>query len=174
MTTTKKSKAKTRILKDLYELYPHKKRHPPNVTRPPTKHWTYDPEHELALNIVQWRTLTKIYLTLLGKFLLSGQPVLLPNKMGIFKMFKYKYPETKQRPDFGHYHKTGEWRPYKNNHTNGYGPIVEWNRGRYQADLRRKYYWMIRLNRNFKKYLSKKIIENPSMLFAYDDVSRNK
>ena len=169
----KGSRLKQRGLACIYEHYPYKKRHKPSVTRPAITGWEFNPDHELSLNWSEWKILTHIYLKLLGEFLLSGMVIKLPVKMGIFKLYKYKYPETKQRPDFGHFYKTGEWIPYKNNHTNGYGPIIEWNRKRGQADFRRKWFWMLRLNRAYKKKLSKAIMDNPSLLFSYDDVRRS-
>lgn len=166
-------KLKQKALSHIFPHYPYKKRHAPNITRPAIKNWEFVEDHELSLNWSQWKILSIIYLKLIGQFLLSGSPVTLPNRMGIFKMYKYKYPDTTQRPDFNHYRKTGEWKLFKNNHTNGYGPIVYWHRGKNQGDFRRKWFWSIRLNRTYKKYLSKEIKKNPSLLFSYDDVPRN-
>ena len=115
---------------ELFKYYPYKKRHKKNITRPPITGWEFNEDHDLSLNYSQWKILIEIYLKLLGDFLLSGHPVKLPYGMGILQLYKYKYPETTIRPDFGHYKKTGEWRPFKNNHSNGYGPIIKWHRSK--------------------------------------------
>lgn len=168
-------KLKQRGLAAIYNFYPYKKRHKKNITRPTITGWEFNEDHELSLNWSEWKILTEIYLRLLGEFLMSGMVVKLPAKMGIFKLYKYKYPNATKRLDFNHYHETGEWKTlsYNNNHTNNYGPIVQWNRQKGQADFRRKWFWMLRLNRQYKKKLSDAIMDNPSLLFAYDDVPRS-
>jgi hypothetical protein len=168
-------KLKQRGLATIFEHYPYKKRHKPSITRPTITGWEFNSDHELSLSWSEWKILTHIYLKLLGEFLMSGMVVKLPAKMGMFKFYKYKYPESRQVLDFQHYHNTGEWTTlsYNNNHTNNYGPIITWNRNKGQADFRRKWFWMLRLSRPYKKKLSKAIMHNSSLLFSYDDVPRN-
>jgi hypothetical protein len=113
-----------------------------------------------------------IYFKHLLNFLLSGQPILLPHNVGMFRMYKHKY-KKKKSIDYNHYNKTGEKIMFQNNHTNGYGPLVQWHRRRYQGDFRRKWHWMIRLINTTNQRLAKEYKKDPTLLFSYNDVTSN-
>jgi len=165
-------KKKSNTLSNIFAHYPHKKRHKKNCTRPLTKGWEYDEDNELSMNWSEWYIFMKIYLKHTRDYLLSGKAMILPNQMGILRMYKYKYP-NKKAIDFNHYNKTGEKVYFQNNQTNGYGPVVKWHRKKYQGSLRRKWYWMIRLNRKLNPYLYKLYTKDPALLYSYNDVPTN-
>jgi hypothetical protein len=164
---------KSKQISDLFKHYPYKKRHKKNIFRPLTKTWTYVEDHELSLNWSQWSTFMAIYFKHLFNFVISGRAVKLPNQMGIFRMYKYKYPSTHKAVDFDHLQKTGEIIYFQNNHTNGYGPIIKWHRKKHQGSFRRKWFWMIRFLDTSNARLAKEYKKDPSLLFSYDDPAKN-
>ena len=166
-------KRKSKTLSNIFPLYPYKKKHASTkTTRPSTTSWEIVDDHELSLTWLEWAKIMRIYLKHLGNFLMSGKAVILPNRMGIFRIYKYKYSD-KKAIDFNHYRKTGEKVYFQNNHTNGYGPVVKWHRKRYQGSFRRKWFWMIRFAKTYRTKMAKNYKADPSLLFSYDDTPRN-
>lgn len=157
---------KYNTLKEVFRFYPYIKKHRKNITRPSLKGCTINEDHHLSMEWVIWHRVIKIYLKYLALYVLSGRNVVLPHGIGIFRMYKYKYNNSK-RIDYAHLTKTGEIKYHKNNHTNGHIPLFKWHRGIGQSTMPHKWLWATRMIKSFRKLVSSKIFEDPTLLATY-------
>lgn len=148
-------------LKDIYLGYPYKYYdHLSNTIPNP-----YFPKHEISdhkykISYKEWKKVVLEYFNILLEYLLTGKNFEIPNQLGLFRLMKYK--PLKRKVDFkrtkeiyGEENKSlpkGEKKLiyHMNHHTNGYDPILVWERRDYKFPF--KWHWRFDLSRkNFKK-----------------------
>lgn len=150
---------------DFFLNYPYKKQDP-ICTRPYIKQKDRVENDSLSLTFQEFRILLSIYVKYFKLFLLSGNRIKLPHRLGEMMFSKYKY-KNRLKIDLAHYKKTGEHKWFKNSHTLGYGPIFLWNK--YSAALSNKHLYGAKLSRTFMKEMSDEFFSNPSLLLSYED-----
>lgn len=164
-------KANQRVtMYDIYLRYPHKWKdvHSNTVPKP------YFPNEEItnnrfSLSYKEWRNIMNELVKEYADLLLSGKKLDPKKAMGYFQLHRYK--PARPNLDFKHYRETGEKRYEKNPHTDGFCPLIVWNRSyKTKAKLKYKSYWKISFTDMIWKIISRRLLKDGNYIYNFDEI----
>ena len=159
--------------KDFYLLYPYKYRDIESKTIPvPYFNKSEITDHRFTVTYKEWKLITNTYFSILQDYLLSGLPYKLPHGLGEIQFKKYKgggIDHKKTKEFYGDLaYKDKRIIRFKNVHTDGYRPVIKWNRK--TAKLANKWLWRFNLLQNRWKLISKKINKNLNTINNFNTI----
>lgn len=116
--------------------------------------------HEYSLFYNEWKIVIETFWNIVFDELLKGNPFNMPRNLGMLELIKVKY----RYPIEGNKNKLGRLL-----HTQGYAPRIAWYRYKH-AQFLHKMWYHFNLSRKIQwSKISKKLFEDPSIIYNLND-----
>lgn len=175
----KVNKSKTKFITphDLYLQYPDKT-YDIFSTTIPKPYFSADliTNNNNSLTYKNWVTIINCYLKHLLIFLIKGGVYNIPSKIGNLKMIKHKKKNSvniiETQRLYSNNHKLPKNKKqyvyYKNRHTEGYIPLIRWNK--IGTSFRFSRHWRFRFSKFSWQKVSKELMKTPSLINNYNNI----
>lgn len=146
-------------LSDFYLKYPYKCYDYSQRTRPYVSKKECDCNHIFNLTHKQYKLIVQTYFKYLFLYLRSGLIYKMPFRMGRLQLVKYR----------GGYYDYDKEKFYKNDYMFNNKFVIKWDRRPLYANMKRRYWWTLKLSKKSWLDIFNWIQESPSRIKTFED-----